>query len=172
MPSTPVYALPYPALSDPPNGPAQVGSLATATEAGLTTVNANANTNARTYPRLLSARLVSNQTLGAVADVTGCTLTFTTAQTNTLVLVTVNAAVTDSSANYGLFTTQVDGVTNPVQLIAVQGSALASPSFSVTFLVTLAAAGSHTIKMQGTHSGGTTVAQANSTGISLVVVGP
>lgn len=57
MPNTPVYALPYPALSDPPNGPAQIGSLATATEAGLTTVNSNANTKGPGH------RLVANTVL-------------------------------------------------------------------------------------------------------------
>lgn len=32
MPSTPIYGLPYPSLSDPPNGPAQIQALADAVE--------------------------------------------------------------------------------------------------------------------------------------------
>lgn len=35
MPSTPIYGLPYPSLSDPPNGPAQFQALAEAVEAEL-----------------------------------------------------------------------------------------------------------------------------------------
>jgi hypothetical protein len=35
VPSTPIYGLPYPSLSDPPNGPAQFQALAEAVEAEL-----------------------------------------------------------------------------------------------------------------------------------------
>lgn len=40
MPATPKYALPYPTLDDPPNGPAQLQSLAQATENAIPTLNA------------------------------------------------------------------------------------------------------------------------------------
>ena len=42
MPVTPTYAFPYPALSDPPNGPAQFQALATAVENQLVTTNNSA----------------------------------------------------------------------------------------------------------------------------------
>ncbi|TKG58107.1 hypothetical protein [Prauserella endophytica] len=38
MPHTPIWTLPYPALSDPPNGPAQLQELAEATETALDTL--------------------------------------------------------------------------------------------------------------------------------------
>ncbi|MBK1785142.1 hypothetical protein [Prauserella cavernicola] len=40
MPTTPIYSLPYPALSDPPNVPADIAALATASEAGLAQIAA------------------------------------------------------------------------------------------------------------------------------------
>jgi len=42
MPLTPVYGIPYPSLSDPPNGPAQMGALATEVENELIRVDATA----------------------------------------------------------------------------------------------------------------------------------
>lgn len=59
MPTTPTYAFPYPALSDPPNGPSQIQALATAVEnkivtmdaavAGVPTIQTDVN-NLKTYP--------------------------------------------------------------------------------------------------------------------------
>ena len=43
MPQTPIYSLRYPALTDQPNGPAQIGNLAADTEAGLVAVNGAAS---------------------------------------------------------------------------------------------------------------------------------
>ncbi|QWF81128.1 hypothetical protein [Amycolatopsis sp. CA-230715] len=43
MPNTPIFALPYPAQTDPPNGPGQIQALATATETALGTVKASPN---------------------------------------------------------------------------------------------------------------------------------
>lgn len=39
MPSTPTWGIPYPALSDPPNGPSQIQSLATQVDSLFTTFN-------------------------------------------------------------------------------------------------------------------------------------
>lgn len=39
MPSTPIYGLPYPSLSDPPDGPAQIGALAQAVEDELNRID-------------------------------------------------------------------------------------------------------------------------------------
>lgn len=39
MPNSPNYSFPYPALSDSPNGPVQIGNLANAVDTALTTVS-------------------------------------------------------------------------------------------------------------------------------------
>ncbi|MFI5561499.1 hypothetical protein ACIA2T_19650 [Amycolatopsis japonica] len=44
MPSTPTYAFPYPALTDPPNGAAQIQALATQVESKLSITDANVST--------------------------------------------------------------------------------------------------------------------------------
>lgn len=45
MPSTPVYGIPYPSLSDPPNGPAQMQALALEVENELTRVDSRIATD-------------------------------------------------------------------------------------------------------------------------------
>lgn len=45
MPTTPIYGLPYPALSDPPNGPAQIQALAEGVESELQRIDATADTD-------------------------------------------------------------------------------------------------------------------------------
>lgn len=47
MGTTPVYALPYPALTDAPNGPAQLQSLATAVETQLSRIDTDATSKGR-----------------------------------------------------------------------------------------------------------------------------
>lgn len=44
MPLTPDFDLPYPAPADPPDGPAQLGALATAVEAALADLNTSVST--------------------------------------------------------------------------------------------------------------------------------
>lgn len=173
MPNTPVYALPYPALSDTPNGPAQIGALATATETAIGGVSTTVATNTKTYPRLFTGRLASNQGITGTADLTGCTVTFTTAQANTLVQITMNAVSSNTPTNYMVSTCVIDGTSQTEQLFSSENSVISqSPSASITLIKTLASAGSHTIKMQATQSGGTTNAIAPHTGISVLVIGP
>lgn len=43
MPSTPIYGIPYPALGDPPNGPAQLQALATEVEVELNRIDVAAS---------------------------------------------------------------------------------------------------------------------------------
>lgn len=53
---TPTYGFPYPALTDPPNGPAQIQALAEAVEADLMVTDSNIatiNATGLTYMRLL-----------------------------------------------------------------------------------------------------------------------
>lgn len=57
---TPTYGFPYPALSDPPNGPAQIQALAEAVEADLTVTDANIatiNANSVLYTRVLGGQI-------------------------------------------------------------------------------------------------------------------
>jgi hypothetical protein len=57
---TPIYGFPYPALSDPPNGPAQIQALAEAVEADLAVTDANIatlNITGLTYSRVLGGKV-------------------------------------------------------------------------------------------------------------------
>lgn len=74
MPQTPTYNLRYPALSDQPNGPVQLGNLAGDTETALTTVNAVA----------VSAAAAAATVVGGNRYVTGTTLATTSSGTEIL----------------------------------------------------------------------------------------
>lgn len=57
---TPVYGFPYPALTDSPNGPAQIQALAEAVEADLVVTDANIaaiNTTGLTYTRVIGGKV-------------------------------------------------------------------------------------------------------------------
>lgn len=154
MPSTPVYALPYPALSDPPNGPAQIGSLATATETALILVDSHATT-IRGIVR--SGAASTSPVVGAVADVTGCVLTFTTVQANVQCSITgvfdyMNTAAGLTNTFVG--TCMVDGVSQSAQAI---GSQNGRTMLTQTWATVLASPGSHTIKLRAAVTSGTTI---------------
>lgn len=66
---TPIYGFPYPALTDSPNGPAQIQALAEAVEADLAITDANVSTLQSTSQSLSSSSYIqyertTNQTLG------------------------------------------------------------------------------------------------------------
>lgn len=173
MPVTPNKGYPYPSLTDSPNGPVQIAALANAIDTADVAQDTVIATNAKTYPRLFTGRLASNQGVAGTADLTGCTVTFTTAQANTLVQITMNAVSSNTPTNYMVSTCVIDGTSQTEQLFSSENSVISqSPSASITLIKTLASAGSHTIKMQATQSGGTTNAIAPHTGISVLVVGP
>lgn len=57
---TPIYGFPYPALTDAPNGPAQIQALAEAVEADLAVTDANIatiNTTGLTYTRVIGGKV-------------------------------------------------------------------------------------------------------------------
>lgn len=177
MPLTSVWNIPYAVGTDAPNGPSQEAAIANAVETALNTINANAIAtalaNSKTYPRLLSARLSANQVVTGTADLTGCTLTFTTAQANTVVKITVNATSSNSPTFYMQTTTVIDGTTQAESCYSAENSVVStSPSASITLVKTLAASGSHTIKLQAISAGGTTTAISPHTGLVLEIVGP
>lgn len=103
------------------------------------------NTN---MTKLLSARgtTASATVTTTVADLSGCTLTFTTAEVNTIVLVT------------GVFDAQINGATDIFSgILDVDGSSQSNTAIlngtvraTVTqqWLITLATAASHTLKLR------------------------
>jgi hypothetical protein len=79
--TTPVYAFPYPSLSDPPNGAAQMQSLATAVEnkivtldAALTAINSNSSPYSKGYVGGVTSIVDTNVTT-TEAIIDSCTFT-------------------------------------------------------------------------------------------------
>ncbi|GIG69748.1 hypothetical protein [Phytomonospora endophytica] len=91
MGSTPVYALPYPESTDPPNGPAQFRALAEATETALATFGMATDIMAGRF--LVNQLATGNQTrtltfpraLNGGNDVVGLVTGYTTAPNNNTV---------------------------------------------------------------------------------------
>lgn len=107
---------------------------------------------------IIDAYCTADTTLGAEADVTGCTITFTTVHANAKVKVDgvgwfTSSAFTTLGDAYLRLT--VDGVNQ--SRTSVIGCRTASDSLCAkgTWSFTLAAAGSHTIKMRCTKASGT-----------------
>lgn len=174
------YGLPYAEGSDSPNGAVQEKALADATDAALTTVASTAATNlsAGLAPvvakvgRLFGARLASNQGVTSLADLTGVSVTFTTAAPNTLCQITATLDAQTTGGNYCEGVINIDGTDQPWKCHA-ESDGIGGPDTGgqcVTF--TIPSTGSHTIKMRAVQSGGSTTAQAQSTGISVLVLGP
>lgn len=57
MPTTPVYSFPYPALTDAPNGAAQIQALAEAVETRIQSLNSTVTTNVATLANPARAQL-------------------------------------------------------------------------------------------------------------------
>ncbi len=75
---TPTYGFPYPALSDPPNGPAQFQALAEAVEADLIVTDANIatiNATAPTYMKFLGGTRRTSSSGAINTTETVCTTT-------------------------------------------------------------------------------------------------
>lgn len=150
--TTPVYGFPYPTSSDTPAGHTQIQSLATAVEGKFVTSDASIVTAVR-LQQDLEAVASSDFTIPATtpADVSGATLTFTTATTNQTCIVDVvwdfRCTVTGTGYCYGEVV--VDGVLDSRKtLFVVQAAETRMPGcFRKKFI--LASAGSHTIKLQG-----------------------
>lgn len=119
MPTTPTYGLPYPALSDTPNGPSQIGSLATTLDTLFGTfATADTNLTARFTNLLLSnagfstvaaTESRSNATFGALTTA-GPVVNLTSVGTKALV---VWGAITWGSAASaaGRMAVQISGAT-------------------------------------------------------------
>jgi hypothetical protein len=81
MPVTPIYGLPYSALTDPPNGAAQQQDLAEAVETELSTVNGRVDTT-NSDVAALDTRVADTETKVAAAKTAGTSLTNDTAAAN------------------------------------------------------------------------------------------
>lgn len=95
MPTTPTYGLPYPALSDTPNGPTQIGSLATtldtlfgtfaSADTALTARFTNLLLTNAGFARVAAAESRNNTTYGALTTA-GPVVNLTSVGTKALVI--------------------------------------------------------------------------------------
>lgn len=97
MPFTPIYGLPYPSLSDPPNGPAQFQALADAVEAELDRIDDTLSGVPITQSSSVAAT-VSTTSTSYVALAGNPGLSFT-APTSGRVIIAIGAALTGSAAD-------------------------------------------------------------------------
>lgn len=106
MPFTPIYGLPYPSLSDPPNGPAQFQALAEAVEAELDRIDDTISGVPITQSSSVAATVsTTSTTYVALAGNPG--LSFT-APTSGRVIIAIGAALTGSAADtYAMMGLQV-----------------------------------------------------------------
>jgi hypothetical protein len=157
MPVTPNKGYPYPALTDSPNGPVQIAALANAVD----TADA-AQDSAILVIRgtVRSGAATTSPTVTAIADVTGCVLTFTTAQANVQCVITGVFDYTNTAAGFTntfVGSCMVDGVAlTPTCNCSQNGRTM----LSQTWTAVLAAPGSHTIKLRATTTSGTTITYA------------
>jgi hypothetical protein len=122
------------------------------------------------YSRVLGGRLAADAPLGAVADVAGCTTGAFTVDVAAVAVMTMDAAVTSTGNNYGAFYFNIDAADHATFLQVGQNGLAVQGHSSKTLSVNLAA-GSHTIKMRATHSGGATTAKLQQTGLTVTVIG-
>lgn len=145
---TATYNFPYPELGDPPNGPVQINALAQAVEDQLEITDATVISRSTVYRE---ARSAGDETVTTVdTDVAGATLTFTTPTVNTVVSVESywDVATTGGTDTF-IGTIMVDGVTNTTGEAHAEGEGSSGRvAISQGWTVTLAAAGSHTIKLR------------------------
>jgi hypothetical protein len=151
MPSTSRLALPYPAATDPPNGPAQIQALADALDPIV------AKTTLATIPASESTSAAGPVNL----TTPGPSITVTVPSANLLVEVFASVAITPSATGIAKVFLIIDGV-NQGQVLAAPAAASAAGYVTVPgsnvgtaaawwqggFLVAVLLAGSHTIALQ------------------------
>lgn len=127
-------------------------------------------------PYQLSAACSSPVTVSGTtpADITGCTITFTTANANASVLIigVFDTLVATTGAPVATGNCVVDGSAQPGQATHDQNTLNKRDTVSQVWNVALPAAGSHTIKLQGALSGagGSTTFNATHTTLTLLVM--
>lgn len=165
MPTTSNYALRYPALTDPPNGPTQIQALATDTDS---TIKAR-------IPQEFQAFASSDVTVGtAEADLPGASVTFTAANANSIAIVDMSweVRITATGSSYIRGRWQLDGVTQPRESLFLAQAAESRATVSLRQRVVLGAAGTHTVKLRGIKdlAGGSAIIVGGTTGGSQVSV--
>lgn len=103
-------------------------------------------------PYVVSAACSGNLSTSSAtaADIAGATVTFSTAQANaTAMVIGVFDVTTSSTGGNGVGTCVVDGSTQSGQAIHALATLNDRDTVSQVWPVTLSAAGSHTIKLQG-----------------------
>jgi hypothetical protein len=126
-------------------------------------------------PYLLSAACSAPVTVTgtAMTDIPGCSITFSTVNANASVLVTGvfdAQAVTMSGAAVATGNCAVDGTLQPGQATHDEIAVGDRGTVSQVWNVTLAAAGSHLIKLQGALSGASGSTQFNATHTTLTLL--
>lgn len=159
------YSLPYQELGDPPDGADLGADLAAAVDAQLVLVNAK--------PIMTGAACSTNVALTTTeVDITGATVTFSTTKTNARYLVNASfyMAATTGNVNVATGKLAVDGVNQAAQANFTGVATLERANVAQSWVGTLAAAGSHTLKLRGVLNVGTGVTvNATSTAFTVVV---
>lgn len=133
--------------------------------ASASDLNANITGHTRAVGSVTSATVTTS-----AADLSGCTVTFSTAVANTLVLVvgTFDFQINGTTDIAG-GTLVVDGTTVSGEQAILNGTVRAT--VAMTWRVTLAAAGSHTLKLQVGKTGSSNTVTVRAAGSSISVVG-
>lgn len=161
------YALPYLELADPPNLATGTQNLATAVDTQLTRIDAK--------PMILSAAATATMDLTTTeVDITGATITFTTLKANARFMCTgsfyfASIGVANSGVASGKLS--VDGANQPA--FANFTGDVATPArqnLAQTWIGTLAAAGSHTLKLRGVGASATAAHRINATSTTITVM--
>jgi hypothetical protein len=160
------YALPYLELADPPNLATGTQNLATAVDTQLTRIDAK--------PMILNAAATATQDLTTTeVDVTGATLTFTTLKANARFMCTGSFYFSSIAASTGVAAGKlsVDGVVQPAFANFTGDSTTPSRVNSAqSWIGTLAAAGSHTLKLRAVGSAAVAAQRTNATSTSLTIM--
>jgi hypothetical protein len=129
----------------------------------------------RACPTELEQECTADYTItGAYGDVTGATITFTTSVTNAVVIIQgdFDFRLTATGTGYCYGAVMIDGVRHARQRLFLFQSTETREGSPLRIKATLAAAGSHTIKLQAKKdSVGTALFCANSTYLALTVYG-
>lgn len=166
MATTPVYGFPYPTTSDSPHGPNNMSALALAVEARFVAV-------AATNAKRLQAFLTTDYTVTtSEADLGGASLTFTTTGPNALAVVHATYECRGITPGYGYIRCRlmVDGVTQTREVLFTAASGETRSTVDLDLDVTLAAVGSHTLKLRAlqTTGGGSAAIVGGSTGATQI----
>lgn len=163
------YGFPYPTLSDPPDGPDQIGDLAVAVDTSLKTVENSITTRAYKSKVANATTLVQVVTTSTV-DLAGATLSVTTSQTNTEVLITgIFDVETNGVGDIFVGTSNISaGVGTPAG--EAHWSGAGRGSIIQQWLVTLVTAQAYTIKLQVTKVGTANNVQVGGAGHSKIIV--